>query len=57
MGEGTRGLYGKGLQAVVKEEWREARRNKKKVKEIYKCEAHWAQRAATMSRPSSIHLL
>ena len=41
----------------MKEERHEARRNKKEMKELYKCEAHRAQRAAAVSGPSSIHLL
>lgn len=47
----------KERKAAVKEERREARRNKKEMKELYKCEAHRAQRAAAVSGPSSIHLL
>jgi len=41
----------------VKEERREARRIKKETKELYRCEAHRAQRVAAVAGPSSIHLL
>ncbi|CAJ1944161.1 unnamed protein product [Sphenostylis stenocarpa] len=47
----------KERKAAVKEERREARRTKKETKELYKFEAHRAQRAAAVSGPSSIHLL
>ncbi|KAL2341540.1 hypothetical protein Fmac_009480 [Flemingia macrophylla] len=47
----------KERKAAVKEERREARRMKKEMKELYKCEAHRAQRAAAVSGPSSIHLM
>jgi len=45
------------LQAAVKEDRREARRVKKETKELYRVEAHRAQRVAAVSGPSSIHLL
>ncbi|KAK7388893.1 hypothetical protein VNO78_23720 [Psophocarpus tetragonolobus] len=47
----------KERKAAVKEERREARRIKKEMKELYRGEAHRAQRAAAVSGPSSIHLL
>lgn len=47
----------KERKTAVKEERREARRTKKEMKELYKGEAHRAQRAAAVSGPSSIHLL
>ncbi|KAK7314540.1 hypothetical protein VNO77_33066 [Canavalia gladiata] len=47
----------KERKAAVKEERREARRIKKEMKELYRCEAHRAQRAAAVSGPSSIHLM
>ncbi|XP_027917045.1 protein LTV1 homolog [Vigna unguiculata] len=47
----------KERKAAVKEERREARRTKKETKELYRFEAHRAQRAAAVSGPSSIHLL
>ncbi|XP_057437090.1 uncharacterized protein LOC130729372 isoform X2 [Lotus japonicus] len=47
----------KERKAAVKEERREARRVKKEMKELYKGEAHRAQRAAAVSGPSSIHLM
>ncbi|KAJ1409720.1 Low temperature viability protein [Sesbania bispinosa] len=39
----------KERKAAVKKERREARRVKKEMKGLYKCEAHWAQRAAAVS--------
>ncbi|KAK7314306.1 hypothetical protein VNO77_39522 [Canavalia gladiata] len=47
----------KERKVAVKEERREARRIKKEMKELYRCEAHRAQRAAAVSGPSSIHLM
>ncbi|TKY72375.1 LTV1-like protein [Spatholobus suberectus] len=47
----------KERKAAVKEERREARRIKKEMKELYRGEAHRAQRAAAVSGPSSIHLM
>ncbi|XP_047149272.1 protein LTV1 homolog [Vigna umbellata] len=47
----------KERKAAVKEERREARRTKKETKELYRFEAHRAQKAADVSGPSSIHLL
>jgi len=45
------------LKAAVKEERREARRTKKEMKELYKCEANRAQRVAAGSGASSYHLM
>lgn len=45
------------LQAAVKEGRREARRIKKEMKGLYRCEAQRAQKVAAVSGPSSIHLL
>lgn len=47
----------KERKAAVKEDRREARRVKKETKELYRVEAHRAQRVAAVSGPSSIHLL
>ncbi|KAL9326374.1 hypothetical protein ACSQ67_007019 [Phaseolus vulgaris] len=47
----------KERKAAVKEDRREARRVKKETKELYRVEAHQAQRVAAVSGPSSIHLL
>lgn len=41
----------------MKEERREARRVKKEMKGLYRCEAQRAQKAAAVSGPSSIHLM
>lgn len=45
------------MQAAVKEERREARRAKKEMKELYRCEAQRAQKVAAISCPSSIRLM
>lgn len=45
------------FQAAVKEERREARRMKKEMKGLYRCEAQRAQKVAAVSGPSSIHLM
>lgn len=45
------------LQAAVKEERREARRAKKDMKGLYKCESQHAQKVAAFTGPSSIHLM
>ncbi|KAK9128896.1 hypothetical protein Syun_017693 [Stephania yunnanensis] len=45
------------VQAAVKEERREARRAKKEMKGLYKCEAQHAQKLAAIAAPSSIHLM
>ncbi|KAL1290944.1 hypothetical protein HN51_059490 [Arachis hypogaea] len=47
----------KERKAAVKEERREARRMKKEMKDLYRSEAHRAQRVAAISGPASIHLL
>lgn len=47
----------KERKAAVKEERQEARRMKKEMKELYKCEAHRAQKVAAVSGPSTIHLM
>ncbi|ESR41973.1 hypothetical protein CICLE_v10011488mg [Citrus x clementina] len=44
-------------KAAVKEGRREARRAKKEMKELYRCEAQRAQKAAAISCPSSVHLM
>ena len=45
------------MQAAVKKERSEARRMKKEIKELYRGEAHRAQRAAAVAGPSSVRLL
>ena len=45
------------MQAAVKEGRREARQAKKEMKELYRCEAQRAQKAAAISCPSSIRLM
>ncbi|GAY60927.1 hypothetical protein CUMW_205850, partial [Citrus unshiu] len=52
-------LSGKAARekAAVKEGRREARRAKKEMKELYRCEAQRAQKAAAISCPSSVHLM
>ncbi len=45
------------MQAVVREERREARRAKKELKELYKGEAQHAHRIAAVSGPSSKRLM
>lgn len=47
----------KERKAAVKEGRREARRIKKEMKGLYRCEAQRAQKVAAVSGPSSIHLL
>ncbi|MED6170334.1 hypothetical protein PIB30_029937 [Stylosanthes scabra] len=47
----------KERKASVKEERREARRMKKEMKDLYRSEAHRAQKVAAISGPASIHLL
>lgn len=44
-------------QAAVKEERREARKAKKELRGIYRCEAQRAQKVAAISGPSAIHLM
>ncbi|KAH9735076.1 protein ltv1 [Citrus sinensis] len=44
-------------KAAVKEGRREAQRAKKEMKELYRCEAQRAQKAAAISCPSSVHLM
>lgn len=44
-------------KAAVKEERREARRAKKEMKGLYRGEAQRAQKVASVSGPSSIHLM
>ena len=44
-------------QTAVKEEKHEARRMKKEIKGLYRCEAQRAQKAAAVAGPSSIHLV
>ncbi|KAK3009373.1 hypothetical protein RJ639_013790, partial [Escallonia herrerae] len=46
----------KERKVAVKEERRQARRVKKELKGIYKCEAQHAQKVAAFTGPSSIHL-
>lgn len=45
------------VQAALKEEKKEARRAKKDLKVLYKCETQKAQKVAAVSGPSSIHLM
>ena len=45
------------MQAAVKEGRREAQRAKKEMKDLYRCEAQGAQKAAAISCPSSVHLM
>ncbi|XP_059636374.1 uncharacterized protein LOC132278570 [Cornus florida] len=47
----------KERKAAVKEERREARRVKKEIKGLYRCEAQRAQKVAAFTGPSSIHLM
>ncbi|KAF9616550.1 hypothetical protein IFM89_030094 [Coptis chinensis] len=47
----------KQRKAAVKEERREARRAKKEMKGIYRCEGQHAQKVAAFSGPSAIHLM
>ncbi|GAA0147574.1 hypothetical protein LIER_07239 [Lithospermum erythrorhizon] len=47
----------KQRKAAVKEERRQARRVKKETKELYKYEAHRAQKVAAFTGPSAIHLM
>ncbi|KAK6938901.1 hypothetical protein RJ641_032409 [Dillenia turbinata] len=58
MGRSPRKRRRKGRYlAAVKEERREARRAKKEMKGLYKCETQRAQRAVAISGPTSIHLM
>lgn len=41
----------------MKEERREARRMKKEMKGLYKCEAQRAQKVVAFTGPSAIHLM
>lgn len=45
------------MQSALKEERREARRLKKEMKGLYKCEAQRAQRVAAITGPSSIPIM
>ncbi|GKU90045.1 hypothetical protein SLEP1_g4092 [Rubroshorea leprosula] len=47
----------KERKAAVKEERREARKVKKEMKGLYRCEAQRAQKVAAITGPSSIHLM
>uniref|UniRef100_A0A2P2KAF2 Protein LTV1 homolog n=2 Tax=Rhizophora mucronata TaxID=61149 RepID=A0A2P2KAF2_RHIMU len=47
----------KDRKAAVKEEKREARRIKKEMRNLYRCEVQCAQRVAAVAGPSSIHLM
>ncbi|XP_010263887.1 PREDICTED: protein LTV1 homolog [Nelumbo nucifera] len=47
----------KERKAAVKEERREARRVKKEMKGLYKCEAQRAQKVVAVSTPCSIHIM
>ncbi|GKU90046.1 hypothetical protein SLEP1_g4093 [Rubroshorea leprosula] len=47
----------KERKAAVKEERREARKVKKEMKGLYRCEAQRAQKVAVITGPSSIHLM
>ncbi|XP_072996602.1 uncharacterized protein [Typha latifolia] len=47
----------KERKAAVKEERREARKTKKELKGLYKCEAQKAQKVIAVAGPSSIHLM
>ncbi|KAG0470948.1 hypothetical protein HPP92_015494 [Vanilla planifolia] len=47
----------KDRKAAVKEERREARRAKKELKGLYRCETHKAQKIAAVSMPSAMHLM
>ncbi|CAL5415908.1 unnamed protein product [Camellia sinensis] len=47
----------KERKAAIKEERREARRVKKEMKGLYRCEAQRAQKVSAFTGPSSIHLM
>lgn len=47
----------KERKSALKEERREARRLKKEIKGMYRCEGQRAQKVAAISGPSSIHLM